>query len=134
MTEERDYASVAIWSQTRVMVFEQAAERFVNPLKQSDFELRIRGKPQRFQFLNQLTARCARNEEAQLAAARGLSPTRREMSHLSLCHWIRGRTVFFTLMSLHCQRVILFSARKVLLHFIEKDMGQNDVGSHRALC
>src|ERR1700730_10100341 len=59
--------------QTDVMVFDKQG-RFVNGLKQADFELRIDGKPQPVLFFERVTAGSA-NEEAQLPAARGVTAT-----------------------------------------------------------
>jgi VWFA-related protein len=110
--------------QTDVMVFDKQG-RFVNDLKPSDFDLRIDGKPHQVQFFERVTAGTA-NEEAQLAAARGLSPTPSGTESTKTVPLDRGRTVFFYVDDLHLSPGSMVAARKLLLRFIERDMGQND--------
>ena len=106
------------------MVFDKQG-RFVNGLNQSDFELRIDGKPQPVQFFERITAGSA-NEEAQLLAARGLAPgpNVKEPKSVPLD---RGRLVFFYVDDLHLRTSDVPYTRKLLLSFIDKDMGQNDM-------
>src|SRR5258708_1784274 len=84
--------------QTDVMVFDKEG-RFVNGLKQTDFELRIDGKPQPVQFFERVMAGSA-NEEVQLSAARGVSTTRGKESAPAV-PLDRGRTLFFYVDDLH---------------------------------
>lgn len=112
--------------QTDVMVFDKQG-RFVNGLKQADFELRIDGKPQPVQFFERVMAGSA-DEEAQLTAARGGSGTTKgkEAAAVPLD---RGRTLFFYVDDLHLAPNDLPGIRKLLLKFIEKEMGQNDLAA-----
>jgi VWFA-related protein len=110
--------------QTDVMVFDKQG-RFVNDLKPSDFDLRIDGKPQQVQFFERVTAGTA-NEEAQLAAARGLSAAPNGKDSARAVPLDRGRTVFFYVDDFHLSPSSLMAARKLLLRFIDRDMGQND--------
>jgi VWFA-related protein len=110
--------------QTDVMVFDKQG-RFVNGLNQADFDLRIDGKPQPLQFFERITAGSA-DEEAQLAAARGVSPAAKGKEPVKTVPLDRGRTVFFYVDDLHMRPADVPFTRKLLLHFIDQDMGQND--------
>lgn len=110
--------------QTDVMVFDKQG-RFVSGLNQGDFELRIDGKPQPVQFFESITAGSA-NEEAQLSAARGVSAKAVGKETPISVPLDRGRTVFFYVDDLHLTAGDVPFTRKLLLSFIEKDMGQND--------
>ena len=57
--------------QTDVMVFDKSG-RFVDGLKPEQFELRVDGKAQAVSFFERVAAGSA-NEEAQLAASRGIN-------------------------------------------------------------
>lgn len=105
--------------QTDVMVFDKQG-KFVNGLTKDDFELRIDGKPRAIEAFEQITA--GSNEEGQLAAARGTTT-------LNLKRPVpldRGRIVFFYIDDFHMDLSGLVAAKKVVNHFIEKEMGQND--------
>jgi VWFA-related protein len=105
--------------QTDVMVFDRQG-KFVNGLTAGDFELRIDGKPRPIQAFEQITA--GSNEESQLAAARGATT-------INLKRPVpldRGRVVFFYIDDFHMDLPGLVAARKVISHFIDKEMGQND--------
>ena len=112
--------------QTDVMVFDKQG-RFVDNLKPEQFELKVDGKPQPFSFFERVAAGSI-NEEAQLAAARGTSPTS-PAKGAAVKPLDRGRTVLFFLDDLHLSFESLERARKSLLHFIDDEMGQNDVGA-----
>jgi VWFA-related protein len=105
--------------QTDVMVFDKQG-RFVNDLKQENFELRIDGKPRAIQSFEQITA--GSDEESQLSAARG-STTLNLKRPVPLD---RGRIVFFYVDDFHMDLGGFTAARKVISTFIEKEMGQND--------
>jgi len=111
--------------QTDVMVFDKQG-RFVNGLKQSDFELRVDGKSQPVQFFERVTAGSA-DEEAQLSAARGRPTTSKGKEVSQSVPLDRGRTIFFYVDDLHLSARDLPYIRKLLLSFIEKEMGQNDM-------
>jgi VWFA-related protein len=111
--------------QTDVMVFDKEG-KFVTGLKREDFALKIDGKVRPIEFFDRITAGSA-NEEVQLAVARGASspsapktngPTPRPLD--------RGRIVFFYFDDFHLGLGSLVPAKKVLLHFVDKEMGQND--------
>ena len=105
--------------QTDVMVFDKQG-KFVNNLTAKDFELRVDGKPRTIQAFEQITA--GSDEESQLAAARG-STTINLKRPVPLD---RGRIVFFYLDDFHMDLAGTVAARKVINHFIDKEMGQND--------
>jgi VWFA-related protein len=105
--------------QTDVMVFDKNG-KFVNNLTAKDFELRIDGKPRPIEAFEQITA--GSDEETQLAAARGATT-------INLKRPVpldRGRVVFFYVDDIHMDLGSLAAAKKVMHHFIEKEMGQND--------
>jgi VWFA-related protein len=115
--------------QTDVMVFDKQG-RFVDNLQREQFELRVDGKPQPISFFDRVAAGSA-SEEAQLAAARGQArpvqpgnnPTG-EQTSVGL--FDRGRTVIFFIDDIHLAFDSLKRTQKVLLHFINDEMGQND--------
>src|SRR6202171_4637422 len=113
--------------QTDVMVFDKQG-RFVNGLKQADFELRIDGKPQPVRFFERVTAGSA-NEEAQLSAARGISPAAKGKEPTKAVPLDRGRTICFYVDDLHLAARDVPPTRKLLLSFIDKEMGQNDMAA-----
>ena len=105
--------------QTDVMVFDKQG-KFVNGLTADNFELRIDGKPRPIQAFEQITA--GSDEESQLAAARGATT-------INLKRPVpldRGRIVFFYIDDFHMDLQGVVAARKVINHFIDKEMGQND--------
>jgi VWFA-related protein len=109
--------------QTDVMVFDRQG-RFVNGLKQEDFELRVDGKPQSISFFDQVQAGTA-GEDAKLAAARGKAlPTK--AGEIGLAPLDRGRPVFFFVDDLHLTTSSMDQTRKLLLRYIERDLKQND--------
>src|SRR6185503_18092007 len=105
--------------QTDVMVFDKQG-KFVNGLTANDFELRIDGKPRPIQSFEQITA--GSDEESQLAAARGANSVNLKRP----VPLDRGRIVFFYLDDFHMDLSSVASAKKVINHFIDKEMGQND--------
>jgi VWFA-related protein len=112
--------------QTDIMVFDKQG-RFVDNLKPEQFELKVDGKPQPFSFFERVAAGSV-NEEAQLAAARGTSPTS-PTKGAAVKPLDRGRTTLFFLDDFHLSFESLERARKSLLHFIDDEMGQNDVAA-----
>src|SRR5689334_23579306 len=105
--------------QTDVMVFDKQG-KFVNNLTAKDFELRVDGKPRPIQSFEQITA--GSDEESQLAAARG-STTINLKRPVPLD---RGRIVFFYIDDFHMDLAGLVAAKKVINHFLDTEMGQND--------
>jgi VWFA-related protein len=105
--------------QTDVMVFDKQG-RFVKDLTRQNFELRIDGKPRPIEAFELITA--GSNEESQLAAARG-APTVNLQRPVPLD---RGRIVFFYVDDFHMKVGDFPLARKTILNFIDREMGQND--------
>jgi VWFA-related protein len=106
--------------QTDVMVFDKQGG-FVDGLKRDQFVLKIDGKPRDISFFERIVAG-SRNEEAQLAAARGSSAG----GNTGAVPLDRGRTVFFFIDDLHLSQSSIKQARLLLLRFINREMGQND--------
>jgi len=105
--------------QTDVMVFDKQG-KFVNNLTAKDFELRVDGKPRTIQGFEQIAA--GSDEESQLAAARGTTT-------INLKRPVpldRGRIVFFFIDDFHMDLQGVVAVRKVINHFIDNEMGQND--------
>jgi VWFA-related protein len=110
--------------QTDVMVFDKQG-RFANGLTAADFELRIDGKLKPVEFFEKVTAGSV-NEELQLAAARGSSVRPTSTGSGSPAPLDRGRPIFFYIDDLHMDLGSLQAARKLITHFINSEMGQND--------
>lgn len=109
--------------QTDVMVFDKEGN-FVNGLKSSDFELRIDGNPRPIEFFEQVTAGSI-NEEMQIAAARGSSRPG-AVRPIGPAPLDRGRPIFFFVDDLHLDLSAMQTTRKLITHFIDQAMGQND--------
>jgi VWFA-related protein len=109
--------------QTDVMVFSKDGG-FVDGLKREHFDLRINGKPREISFFERVAAG-SRNEEAQLAAARG-QPAPGSTPELRPVPLDRGRVVFFFLDDIHLSFTSISEARKMLTRFVDHEMGQND--------
>ena len=106
--------------QTDVMVFNKQGG-FVDGLKRDQFVLKVDGKPRDISFFERIVAG-SRNEESQLAAARGNSgPNKTGAVPLD-----RGRTVFFFIDDIHLSSGSMKQTRLLLQRFIDREMGQND--------
>ncbi len=105
--------------QTDVMVFDKQG-KFVDGLKREQFVLKVDGKPREISFFELVKAGSS-NEEAQLAAARGVASNAGAPAPLD-----RGRLVFFFIDDLHLSEGSMHHARKLLAQFVDREMGQND--------
>ena len=110
--------------QTDVMVFDKEG-RFVDNLQREQFELRIDDRSQAISFFDRVQAGSA-DEEAQLAAARGLVSSATEKNPPTVRPLDRGRIIIFFIDDLHLTFESLRRARQTLLSFINGQMGQND--------
>ena len=110
--------------QTDVTVFDKQG-RFISDLKSSDFELRIDGALKPIEFFEKVTAGSV-SEEMQLAAARGRSANAATANRTGPAPLDRGRPIFFYVDDLHLDLSGWQTARKLISHFIENEMGQND--------
>ena len=106
--------------QTDVMVFDKQGN-FVNDLKREQFVLKVDGKRRDVSFFEHVTAG-SRNEEAQLAAARGNTPP----GDSGVVPLDRGRTVFFFIDDMHLSIGSMKQARMMLSRYIDHELGQND--------
>ncbi|MDX6405619.1 MAG: hypothetical protein QOH70_3074 [Blastocatellia bacterium] len=110
--------------QTDVLVFDKQGN-FVDGLKRDQFVLKIDGKPRDISFFERVQAG-SRNEEAQLAAARGSSSDGARPGASGPVPLDRGRTVYFFVDDLHLSNGSNRQARLLLERFIDREMGQND--------
>jgi VWFA-related protein len=111
--------------QTDVTVLDKNGS-FVNGLGRDQFALKIDGKRREISFFEQVRAG-SRNEEAQLAAARGMStPASATKESGGPVPLDRGRTIFFFVDDMHMDAASVAAVRKLLLHFTDHDLGQND--------
>jgi VWFA-related protein len=108
--------------QTDVAVFDREG-RFIENLKPSAFELRVNGKTREIILFDHISAGRV-DEELQLAAARGRSTG--VTSAESVPPSDRGRSFFFYVDDYHVSAGSLKRVRDLLLHFVERDLGQND--------
>ncbi len=106
--------------QTDVVVLDKQGA-FVDGLKRDQFVLKINGKPRDISFFERIVAG-SRNEEAQLAAARGASGPRKG----GPVPLDRGRTIFFFVDDLHLSPGSNKQTRLMLQRFIDRELGQND--------
>jgi VWFA-related protein len=109
--------------QTDVMVFDKSG-KFVEGLKPEQFELKVDGGERPIVFFDRVQAGTV-NEDAQLAAARGL----KSVVGGSVLPLDRGRTVIFFVDDLHLSAGSSMRLRKTLLRFIDEEIGQNDVAA-----
>jgi len=107
--------------QTDVTVVDRQGS-LVEGLKREQFELRVDKKLRPILFFDLVRAGSA-NEEVQLAAARGKTVSPEKTGAVPLD---RGRTVFFYFDDFHLSADSMHHARKMVLKFIEREMGQND--------
>jgi len=110
--------------QTDVMVFDKQGA-FIKDLKSDQFVLKIDGKPREVFFFEQVHAG-SRNEEAQLASARGGTASPNGIDKGPVIPLDRGRTIFFFIDDIHMSSTNLVAVRMLLLRFVERDLGQND--------
>ncbi|HEV2864595.1 MAG TPA: VWA domain-containing protein [Pyrinomonadaceae bacterium] len=110
--------------QTDVMVFDKSG-KFVDGLKPEQFELKVDGKPQPVLFFERIEAGTV-DEDAQLAAARGLSRPGSPGSKVGPLPLDRGRSVIFFADDLHMAPASVHSIRRTLLRFVDEEVGQND--------
>ena len=109
--------------QTDVMVFDKQG-RFVDNLRRESFELKIDGKARPIQFFERVTA--GKDEESQIAAARGSSATANSETRKGPVPLDRGRTIFFYIDDLHLSLSSVVATRKLITKFLADEMGQND--------
>jgi VWFA-related protein len=107
--------------QTDVMVFDSKGS-FVDQLTRDQFALKIDGKPREI-FSFQRVVAGNRNEDAQLAAARGNSPPAGSGVPVPLD---RDRVVFFFVDDVHLSITSMDHVKKSLLRFVDREMSQND--------
>lgn len=96
--------------------------RFVNGLKSEQFEVLIDGRPQAVSFFEQVTAGSP-EERVKLALA-GDVRARERVEPQAL-----GRTVIFFLDDLHMPSESVTRARKLIQHFVEREMGEDDIAA-----
>ncbi len=111
--------------QTDFMVFDKQGN-FVDGLKSDQFVLKVEGKPHEITFFDRIAAG-SRNEEAQLAAARG-NPTNPDTKTTAV-PLDRGRTVMFFLDDFHLSPGSMSQARSLLKRFVDREMRQNDLSA-----
>jgi VWFA-related protein len=105
--------------QTDVTVVDKQG-RFVEGLKAEQFELRVDGKPQPISSLDRVTAGTAK--EARLARRGATNLPEVEAGRPSY----RGRTIIFFIDDLHLSLQSLDRTRQMLVHFLDKEMGNHD--------
>jgi VWFA-related protein len=102
------------------MVFDKQGN-FIDGLKRDQLVLKVEGKPREISFFDRIAAG-SRNEEAQLAAARG-GTVNGGPAPVPLD---RGRTVLFFIDDLHLSAGSVTYTRQMLKRFIDHDLKQND--------
>jgi VWFA-related protein len=107
--------------QTGVSVFDKQG-RFVDGLKRDDFEVRVDGRPVQITFFENIVAGSPRDRLAR-AAAGDAAPSEAAASAPSF----RQRTIVFFLDDRHLSLESVGRTRKLLLDFIENDMGDGDL-------
>lgn len=99
--------------------------RFVDGLEREQFELRVDGKLQPISFFERVGAGSS-GEAALFTATRGASRADTEKNRLRGALPDRGRTFFFFVDDLHMGADSILRARKTILEFIGRELGQND--------
>ena len=109
--------------QTGVSVFDRQG-RFVDGLKREDFELKVDGRAVPISFFESVVSGSARERLARAAAEGGPAPTKAAAAAAPAS---RQRTIVFFLDDRHLSLDSVTRARKMLLDFIEKEMGEGDL-------
>jgi len=104
--------------QTGVLVLDKQG-RFVDGLKQEQFQVRIDGKPVTLSFFERVTAGTSAEERLEAVAARGAVAS-------STAGTYRGRTIIFFIDDLHLSAESVIKTRKAILDFIDNQMGPDD--------
>src|ERR687894_547622 len=107
--------------QTGVSVFDKQG-RFVDGLKKEDFELRVDGRPVPITFFENIVAGSLKDRLARAAAGEP-APAKAVASAPSF----RQRTVVFFLDDRHLSLDSVARSRKMLLDFIDREMGPDDL-------
>lgn len=110
--------------QTDVMVLDQQG-RFVEGLQREQFELRVDGRPQEISFFEQVRAGTA-DEDTPITTRSRRRAGDGEVARATPQQTSRRRTMLFFLDDVHLSFDSLARSRGLLLHFIEREMGQND--------
>jgi VWFA-related protein len=100
--------------------------RFVEGLKAEQFELLVDGRPQSLSFFEHVAAAGSPEERAKLAAA---GDARAAAGRAADAPPARGRSVIFFLDDLHMPSESMTRARKLIQHFVDKEMGEDDVAA-----
>ncbi|HEX8174818.1 MAG TPA: VWA domain-containing protein [Pyrinomonadaceae bacterium] len=108
--------------QTSVSVQDKKG-RFVDGLKKEDFELKVDGKPVEVSFFESILAGSRREQMARPAKGDKAAPD----ASISSAPVARRRTIIFFIDDLHLSLDSAGRTRKMLLDFIEKEMGDNDL-------
>lgn len=100
--------------------------RFVDGLKSEQFELLVDGKPQSISFFEKVAAGSPeeRTKLALAGDARARAASRPGAEPQS-----RGRTVIFFLDDLHMPTESVTRARKLIQHFVDREMGEDDLAA-----
>lgn len=101
--------------------------RFVEGLKSEQFELLIDGKPQPISFFEQVAA--GSPEERKKLALAGDARARAASRPGGAEPQSRGRAAIFFLDDLHMSTESITRARKLIQHFIDKEMGEDDLAA-----
>lgn len=99
---------------------------FVDGLKPDQFELLVDGKPQSISFFEQMSA--GSPEERKKLALAG-DARARAASRPGDEPQARGRAVIFFLDDLHMPTESITRARKLIQHFVDKEMGEDDLAA-----
>jgi VWFA-related protein len=108
--------------QTGVTVIDKQG-RFVDGLKKEDFELLVDGKPAPISFFENILAGSRREQIARAGKAGQAAAIKDAAPSPSF----RRRTIIFFIDDLHLSLDSTGRTRQMLLRFIEKEMGQNDL-------
>jgi VWFA-related protein len=108
--------------QTGVSVFDRQG-RFVDGLKQDDFELRVDGRPVPITFFENVLAGSPRDRLARATALGEAAPAQASAPAPAS----RQRTVVFFLDDRHLSLDSVARARRMLLDFIDNEMGEGDL-------
>ena len=100
--------------------------RFVEGLKAEQFEVLVDGRPQSLSFFEQVAAG---SPEERTKLARAGDARARAAARPGAEPQARGRAVLFFLDDLHMSSESITSARKLIQHFVDKEMREDDMAA-----